>query len=76
MAGDCGLIVIDTSVAGLTVSVAVALTEPELIPIVVVPGVSVVATPDEPTELLMVATVAAVELQCPDVVRSCVVLSV
>ena len=55
---------------------AEAATEPELIPIDVVPAVIVVAKPCDPAELLMVATPAAVELQWPVGVRSCVVPSV
>jgi hypothetical protein len=71
-----GLIAIDTSVAGFTTSVAVPLTVPELIPIVVVPVPAVLACPIVPAVPLIVATVAAVELQCPLCVRSCVVPSV
>jgi len=74
--GFCGLIAIDTSAAGVTTSVAVALTVPELIPIVVVPVSSELASPAVPTVLLIVATFPAVELQCPDCVRSCVLPSV
>src|SRR5205807_1724453 len=76
MLGFCGLIAIDTSAAAFTTNVACALTEPELMPIVVVPVVSVLASPAVPTVLLIVATLAAVELQCPLGVRSCVVPSV
>jgi hypothetical protein len=71
-----GLITIDTSAAGFTTSVAVPLTVPELIPIVVVPVPVVVTCPMVPAVSLIVATVAAVELQCPLCVRSCVVPSV
>jgi hypothetical protein len=53
-----------------------AVTEPELMPIVVVPVASVVASPFVPDELLIVATAAALELQRPVCVRSCVVPSV
>ncbi len=74
--GACGLIAIDTSAAGFTTSVAVPLIAPELIPIVVVPVASVLANPAVPTELLIVATVASVELQWPLCVKSCVVPSV
>src|ERR1700689_5418668 len=45
-------------------------------PMVVSPNVNVVATPAVPVVLLIVATVATVELQCPLCVRSCVVPSV
>ena len=61
--GDCGLMAIETSAAGVTVNVLEAVTEPELMPIVVVPVASMVASPFVPEELLMVATVAALELQ-------------
>ena len=71
-----GLIAIDTSAAGFTTSVAVPLTVPELIPIVVVPVPAVLTCPIVPAVLLIVATVATVELQCPLCVRSCVVPSV
>ena len=71
MAGACGLIAIDTSTAGFTVSTADVLTPPELIPIAVVPVASVVASPFVvPSVSLIVATVAAVELQCPVCVTS------
>src|SRR5208283_929153 len=62
--GVCGLIAIDASAAGFTVSVAAALTPFELIPIVVTPVPSVLANP------------AVVELQCPLCVTSCVLPSV
>jgi hypothetical protein len=71
-----GLIAIDTSAAGFTTSVAVPLTVPELIPIVVVPTPVVLACPIVPAVSLIVATVATVELQYPLCVRSCVVPSV
>jgi hypothetical protein len=74
--GICGLIAIDTSTAGFTTNVALELIEPELIPIVVVPVPSVLASPAVPLVLLIVATVATVELQWPLCVRSCVVPSV
>ena len=66
----------DASAAGVTVSVADALTVPELIPMLVVPVARLVARPAVGFELLIVATVAAVELQCPVCVRSCVLPSV
>jgi hypothetical protein len=74
--GLCGLIAIDTSAAGFTANVTVPVIVPELIPIVVVPVPSVLASPAVPTVLLIVATLAAVELQCPLCVRSWVVPSV
>lgn len=70
------MIASDTNAAGFTVSVAVALIEPELIPIVVVPVASVLASPAVFVVLLIVATVATVELHCPLCVRSCVLPSV
>lgn len=70
------MMAIDTRAAGFTTSVAVTLTDPELMPIVVVPVPSVVASPAVPAVLLIVATVAAVELQWPLCVKSCVVPSV
>jgi hypothetical protein len=69
-AGACGLIAIDTSAAGFTVSTADVLTPPELIPIAVVPVPSVLASPAVIAVSLIVATVAAVELQCPVCVTS------
>ncbi len=74
--GVCGVMAIDTRAAGFTTSGAEALTDPELIPIVVVPVPRDVASPAVAAVLLMVATVAAVELQCPVWVTSCVVPSV
>src|SRR2546429_522361 len=76
MLGFWGLMAIDSSAAAFTNNVASALTEPELMPIVVVPVPSALASPAVPAVLLMVATPAAVELQCPLGVRSCVVPSV
>jgi hypothetical protein len=73
---DWGLMVIDTKAVELTVNVAEVLTDPMSMPMVVSPWLSAVATPAVPGELLIVATFTAVELQCPTVVRSCVVPSV
>jgi hypothetical protein len=70
MTGACGLIAIEASAAEFTVKVADALTEPELIPMVVVPGLSVVASPCVPDASLIVATPASVELQWADCVAS------
>jgi hypothetical protein len=61
--GDCGLMAMETSAAGVTVSVVELVTEPELMPIVVVPVPKVVTSPFVPDELLIVATVGALELQ-------------
>jgi hypothetical protein len=74
--GAGGVIAIDTSAAGFTTSVAVALTVPELMPIVVVPVPSVLASPAVLDVLLIVATVATLELHCPLCVRFCVLPSV
>ena len=68
--------VIDTNAAELTINVAEALIEPMFIPMLVLPGLSAVARPAVPAELLIVATLAIVELQCPRPVRSWVVPSV
>ena len=70
------MMAIDSRAAGFTTSVAVALADPELMPIVVVPVPSVLASPAVPAVLLIVATVATVELQWPLCVRSWVVPSV
>lgn len=70
------MIAIDTSAAGFTTSVAVALTVPELMQIVVVPALNVLANPAVPVVLLIVATLATLELHCPLCVRSCVLPSV
>ena len=76
IAADWGLMVIDSNVVEFTVNVAEVLTDPMSMPMVVIPWLSAVATPAVPGELLIVATFAAVELQCPTVVTSCVVPSV
>ena len=68
-----GVTAIETSVAGLTIIVAEALTEAEEIAIVVVPVLKVSASPCVPPELLIVATLAFVELQCPNWVKFWVV---
>ena len=70
------MIAIETSAAVFTVRVAVALIVPELMPIVVVPVPSVLASPAVFVVLLIVATFAAVELHCPLCVRFCVLPSV
>ena len=74
--GFFGLIAIEANVAGFTTNVAVALTEPELTPMIVVPSPSVVANPAVPGVTLIVATAGTLELHCPLCVRSCVVPSV
>jgi hypothetical protein len=70
------LIVIETSAAGFTTSVADALIVPELMPIDVVPVPRLVASPAVAAVLLIVATVATVELHWPLCVRFWVVPSV
>lgn len=61
--GFCGVIAIETSAAGFTTSVAEPVIAPDVMLIVVVPVPSVVARPAVSAVLLIVATVAAVELQ-------------
>jgi hypothetical protein len=71
------VIAIDSSAAGVTTSATgVALTPLALNPIIVVPVPSPVANPATPCVSLIVATVATVELHCPDCVKFCVVPSV
>ena len=74
--GDCGLIAIETSAAGFTVNAAEALIVPEVMPIIVEPVARVLANPFVPDELLIVATLPALDVQCPDCVRSWLVPSV
>jgi hypothetical protein len=64
----------DTSVAGVTVSVVEPETFPSAAEIVVEPAVKEVATPLEPAALL-IAAAAELDAQVTAVVRSCVVLS-
>jgi len=71
-----GVTAIETCTAGLTVSAAEALIESEEIAMVVVPAPNVVASPCVGGESLIVATLASVELQCPNWVKSWVVPSV
>ena len=73
--GLAGLIAIETKTAAVTVSVVEPVTEPEATPIVVAPTPALVARPAVPAELLMVATLGAVEVHCTDVVMFCVLLS-
>jgi hypothetical protein len=65
----------DTNATGLTVRVTEEETAFKVTPIVVVPTLLLVASPCLPAELLMVATAALVEVQCPVLVTSCVVPS-
>jgi len=65
----------ETSVAGVTVSVAVPEILPEIAVIVVEPAATEVANPFDPAALLMAATAVADDIQVADVVRFCVVPS-
>ena len=65
----------DTSVAGVTVSVVDPDTLPDAAVIVVEPAATGVANPLEPAALLIVATPVLDELQATAVVRFCVELS-
>jgi hypothetical protein len=65
----------DTSVAELTVNVVDPVMPPDIAVIVVEPTAVGVASPLDPTALLIVATAAVNEFQVTDVVRFCVVLS-
>ena len=58
-----GLMLIDSNTAGFTVKMVEALTESEVMPIVVPPVASVLASPAVGAELLIVATAATVEVQ-------------
>jgi hypothetical protein len=75
MLGLVGVTTMDTSVAGVTVS----MVDPDILPdvavIVVEPAAAEVASPLVPAVLSTAATAAADELQVTDSVRSCVVLS-
>ena len=69
MVGLAGVIASDTSVAAVTVSVAVPDTLPDVAVIVVEPAATEVALPLEPAALLIAATVVYDELQDTAVVR-------
>ena len=72
-----GFTTIETSAAGVTVSVTGALvTAPDVAVITVVPAARLVARPILPAVLLIVAVAAVAELQVAVWVRSCVELSV
>ena len=75
MLGLDGVTVMDTSVAGVTVSEVDPVKLPDAAVIVVVPATTEVARPLEPAALLTVATPVLDELQVAEAVRSCVVLS-
>ena len=70
-----GVTSIDSSTAGVTVSVALPEITPNVALIVVVPIPTDVANPWEPSELLIVDTSILEELQDADAVMSCFVLS-
>ena len=72
---DRGVIAIEIKAGGFTVNIAEALTDAISKPIVESPGLRAVACPVVPGELLMVAIAAALELQWPEAVKSCVVPS-
>lgn len=72
MVSPCGLIVIDTSAAGVTVSTVGLLTPPNSAVIVVEPSPALVASPRLPGVLLITATAVREELQVTVEVRSCV----
>jgi len=67
---------IETKIAGETFNAVVPFTVPNAALIVVVPVLRVVASPCDPEASLIVATLAAEELQYADWVRSCVLPSV
>ena len=75
MLGLVGKTAMETSVAGVIVSV----DDPDMLPLVavtvVVPAVTETAKPLEPAALLMVATFVAEEAQVTEFVRYCIVLS-
>lgn len=72
---DAGVTSIDSNTAGVTVSVVVPETLPNVALIVVVPTPAEVASPLEPAVLLMVETRPFEELQETDDVIFCVVVS-
>jgi hypothetical protein len=72
MLGLDGVMAIETSVAGVTVSVVDAETLPSVAWIVVDPVAAEVARPIDPAVLLTVATPVLVEVQATELVRFCV----
>jgi len=70
-----GVIAMDTSVAGVTVSTVVPDMLPEIAVTVVEPAATDVAKPFDPAALLIVAIPVLDEFQVADAVRFCVVLS-
>jgi hypothetical protein len=75
MAVLCGVTLIDTSGAAVTIRFEVPVTDPELAVISAVPGFTVVASPSLPVVLLMLLTVESLEDHVTAVVRSCVLPS-
>jgi hypothetical protein len=75
MLGVAGVMLIETSVAEVTVSVVLPDIPPSVALIVLVPTLTELASPFEPAALLIVATVSADEDQVTADVRSCVELS-
>jgi hypothetical protein len=71
-----GVVVIETSATGVTVSKVLPATLPSVAEIVVVPTFVVVARPFDPPALLIEATEGAEEAHVTDVVMFCVELSV
>ena len=71
-----GVVAIETSATGVTVSTVLPAMLPSVAEIVVVPTFVVVARPFDPPALLMEATEVAEEPHVTDVVRFCVELSV
>lgn len=65
-----GVIAIETSVSGVTVSMVLPVTPHSIAVIVVEPGITDVARPLEPVTLLMVATPVLDELQITSAVSS------
>lgn len=75
MLGAVGVTLMETSVAGVTVTAEFAEMLPEAAVMVVVPVVTPWTIPLEPAVLLTVATAGVAELQVTEVVRSCRVAS-
>ena len=75
MVGVDGVIAMDTKAAGVTLRVPVPDIEPEVAVIVAVPVPVDVASPTVAGAMLMVAAVPADDVQCTEVVRSCVLPS-
>jgi hypothetical protein len=75
MLGLAGVTVMETSVAGVTVSSVVPDMLPDIAVTVVEPAATDAAKPFDPATLLIVAIPTLDELQVADAVRFCVVLS-